>query len=232
MGQSIDATLMRDIVGWDVRTWSKAADFWATKLEPTDAPLQAMEVGAGPGGPSLWLALQGHTVLCTNFQNTEGQARPLHDRYGVTGITYQDVDATRIPFENQFDLIIFKSVLGGVGAQFEAQQRAMDGMLRALKPGGRLLYAENLRSTWLHRAARAVAYRLRRSSWRFMSVKEMHSLLAGFDSHELYTTGSLSLFGVTEGQRAALAAIDDAVTNRITPSRWRYVSYGIATKAK
>lgn len=222
---------MSDIVGWDVRTWSKAVEFWNTKLEPTDAPLHCLEVGAGPGGPSLWLALQGHTVVCTNFQNAEGQARPLHDRYGVTGIAYQDVDATNIPFENQFDLVIFKSVLGGVGREFEAQQRAMAGMLRALKPGGRLFYAENLRSTWLHRAARAIAYRVRRSSWRFMSVKEMHSLLENFETHELYTTGSLALFGVTEGQRRALAAVDDAFVNRMTPSRWRYVSYGMATKA-
>lgn len=223
---------MRDIVGWDVRTWSTAVEFWESQLGSSDAPLDAMEVGAGPGGPSLWLALQGHTVLCTNYHDAAGQARPLHERYGVSGITYQDVDATDIPFENQFDLIVFKSVLGGVGSQFEAQQRAVNGMLRALKPGGRLLYAENLRSTWLHRAARAIAYRVRKSSWRFMSVKEMHTLLAGFESHELYTTGSLALFGVTEGQRRALAAVDDAVFNRLTPSRWRYVSYGIATKAQ
>ncbi|MDH6180373.1 SAM-dependent methyltransferase [Microbacteriaceae bacterium SG_E_30_P1] len=230
MGTGIDAELMRDIVGWDVRTWSTAVEFWNDHLGPTDAPLRCLEVGAGPGGPSLWLALQGHTVVCTNFQNTEGQARPLHDRYGVTGITYQDVDATAIPFENEFDLVIFKSVLGGVGREFEAQQRAMAGMLRALKPGGRLFFAENLRSTWFHRAARAIAYRIRGSSWRFMSVREMHQLLSGFREHELYTTGSLALFGVTEGQRGALAAVDDAFADRLTPPSWRYVSYGVATK--
>jgi SAM-dependent methyltransferase len=230
MGATIDDTLIRDIVGWDVSTWSTAVEFWDGELGPSE-PLQCMEIGAGPGGPSLWLALQGHAVLCTNFQNTRGQAEPLHQRYGVTGVTYEDVDATRIPFENRFDLIIFKSLLGGVGSDLAAQQRAVDGMLRALKPGGRLFYAENLRSTWFHRAARAIAYRLRRSSWRFVSVNEMDHLLAGFESHELYTTGSLALFGVTEGQRRALAVLDDAVFNRLTPARLRYVSYGVATKA-
>ena len=121
MGATIDDTLMRDIVGWDVRTWSTAVEFWDGELDSSE-PLQCMEIGAGPGGPSLWLALQGHTVLCTNFQNTRGQAEPLHKRYGVTGVTYEDVDATRIPFENRFDLIIFKSVLGGVGSDLAAQQ--------------------------------------------------------------------------------------------------------------
>jgi SAM-dependent methyltransferase len=227
-----EESLTRDIVGWDVRTWSHAVDFWDAELGPQDRPLRCLEVGAGPGGPSLWLALQGHDVLCSNFANTVGQASPLHERYGVTSIAYEDIDATRIPYENEFDLIIFKSVLGGVGSDFATQQRAVRGMLAALKPGGRLFYAENLRGTWLHRAARAIAYRLRGSSWRFVSVPEMHTMLGEFESHELRTTGSLALFGVTEGQRNWLARLDDAFANRLTPSRWRYVSFGVATKAR
>jgi len=224
-----DAALVRDIVTWDVRTWSTAVVYWDTVLGTPERPLRCLEIGAGPGGPSLWLALRGNSVLCTNWQATREQAAPLHDRYGMTGIEYQDVDATQIPFENEFDLIVFKSVLGGVGDK-AAQDRAMAGIHRALKPGGRLLFAENLRGTVLHRLARAIAYRVRGTSWRYVTVKELTPHLAKYSRHDIRTTGFLSMFGVRESQRDALAKADDRVFNRIVPASWHYVSYGSATK--
>ena len=223
-----DSPLMHDIVSWDVRTWSTAVLFWQ-KVLPQGRPLRCLEIGAGPGGPSLWLALHGHEVLCTNWQATETQARPLHERYGVSGISYQDVDATQIPFENEFDVVVFKSVIGGVGTK-AAQDAAMRGIYRALKPGGTLIFAENLRGTVLHRLARAIAYKVRGTSWRYVTVKELQPHLAQYASHDIRTTGFLSMFGLREGQRDALAAADDAVFNRVVPTPWHYVSYGTATK--
>lgn len=223
-----DSALMRDIVTWDVRTWSTAVLFWQ-KVLPQGKNLRCLEIGAGPGGPSLWLALQGHEVLCTNWQNTEGQAAPLHERYGVSGISYQDVDATAIPFENEFDLVVFKSVIGGVGTKAD-QDEAMRGIYRALKPGGTLLFAENLRATVLHRLARAIAYKVRGTSWRYVTVRELRPHLQKYASHEVRTAGFLSMFGLREGQRNALAAADERVFNRAIPESWHYVSYGTATK--
>ena len=229
-----DSELMHDIVTWDVRTWSTAVLFWQ-ELLPQGRKLRCLEIGAGPGGPSLWLALQGHDVLCTNWQATEAQAGPLHERYGVSGragagqIEYRDVDATQIPFENEFDLVVFKSVIGGVGTK-AAQDAAMRGVHRALKPGGTLIFAENLRGTVLHRLARAIAYKVRGTSWRYVTVKELVPHLAEYSSHDIRTTGFLSMFGLREDQRNALAAADDAVFNRLVPVPWHYVGYGTATK--
>jgi SAM-dependent methyltransferase len=224
-----DSQLMRDIVTWDVRTWSTAVLFWERAL-PKGRKLRCLEIGAGPGGPSLWLALQGHDVLCTNWQATEVQASPLHERYGVSGrIRYLDVDATRIPFENEFDLVVFKSVIGGVGSK-AAQDRAMRGILRALKPGGTLLFAENLRGTVFHRLARAIAYWMRGTSWRYVTVKELGPHLAEYASHDIRTTGFFAMFGLRERHRDALAVADERVFNRLVPARWRYVGYGTATK--
>jgi SAM-dependent methyltransferase len=219
---------MIDIVTWDVRTWSTAVLFWQRVL-PAGKKLRCLEVGAGPGGPSLWLALQGHEVLCTNWQATREQAAPLHERYGASGITYQDVDATQIPFENEFDLVVYKSVIGGVGTR-AAQDEAMRGIHRALKPGGTLLFAENLRATVFHRLARAIAYKLRGTSWRYVTVEELRPHLAQYSRHEVRVTGFLSMFGLRERQRTALAAADERVFNQLVPQSWHYVSYGTATK--
>lgn len=219
-----------DIIGWDVRTWSKAVDYWNDVLPPGGPVLRCLEIGAGPGGPSLWLALRGHDVTCSNFENTRGQAGPLHERYGVDTIRYEDIDANAIGYESEFDLIVFKSVLGGAGSSAAQQRDILAGIQRALKPGGRLLFAENLRGTWLHRLARSIAYRFRGTSWRYPTRRELDSMLSVFDGHELRTTGVLALFGTTEGQRRALAAADEAVFNRL-PAGWRYVAFGSATKA-
>ena len=225
-----DAQLVRDIVSWDVRTWSTAVLYWDRVLGTSERPLRCLEIGAGSGGPSLWLALQGHEVVCTNWRDTELHALPLHERYGVSDrITYADVDATDMPYENEFDIVVFKSVIGGVGSK-QAQDRAMKSILRALKPGGRLLFAENLRATVVHRVARAIAYRVRGSSWRYPTIRELQPHLDAYESHELRTTGVVAMFGLKEPTREALAVADDRVFNRIVPRSWHYVGYGTAIK--
>ncbi|WP_309620521.1 class I SAM-dependent methyltransferase [Salinibacterium sp.] len=220
--------LMKDVLGWDVRTWSAAVEFWERALPPTATPLRCLEIGAGPGGPSLWLALRGHTVVCSNLANTAAMASPLHHEYGVSAqIEYRDIDVTAVPYENHFDVVIFKSVLGGVGS---LQGEAMAQILRSLKPGGLLLFAENIRGTIFHRLARAIAYRLRGTSWHYLSLAQMTSLLSGFSSVEIHTTGVFALFGNTESRRRKLASFDRHVANRLVPRSWKYVSYGSATK--
>ncbi|MBC7589795.1 MAG: class I SAM-dependent methyltransferase [Salinibacterium sp.] len=221
-------TLKRDVLGWDVRTWSVAVDFWERALPAVPEKLTCLEIGAGPGGPSLWLALRGHAVVCSNLANTEAMASPLHEEYGVSSnIEYRDIDVTDIPFENHFDVVIFKSVLGGVGS---LQKQAMQQVLKSLKPGGILLFAENIRGTIFHRLARAIAYRIRRTSWRYPTLAGMTSLLSDFSCSEIHTNGVLAMFGTSESQRLALAAVDDRVTNRIVPRTWKYMGYGSAIK--
>lgn len=225
--------VMRDVAGWDVHTWSAAFRFWGTVIDDaaTGRSLQCLEIGAGPGGPSLWLALRGHRVVCSNRSDTELLARPLHEKYGVLDrIEYQDVDVTDIPWENHFDVVVFKSVLGGIGADPQLPVRAMAQIHRALKPSGLLLYAENARGTVLHRVARWLAYRVRNGSWRFLGVGELRRLLSIFRTWELHTTGVAALFGTTEARRERLAAADSLFLTRVTPPSWRYVAFGVAVK--
>ena len=229
----LDDDVMNDVVGWDVRTWSKAVRFWETVVTPMGAPLDVLEVGAGPGGVSLWLALAGHRVTCTNYDYTVEQARPLHERYGVADrIEYRDLDILDLPFENRFDLVVFKSVLGGIpDSDLARHEAAIEQVRKVLKPGGRLIFAENLRGTLIHQLARRIAYRVRRvRMWQYVTLRDYRELLSDFDAVELRVTGFLGLFGRTESRRAALARVDAAVLNRAVPASWHYVVYGTAVK--
>lgn len=231
MGATVDSIPVTDIVGWDVRTWAKAVAYWESLLPDDGRVLRCLEIGAGPGGPSLWLAARGHEVICSNVANTRAQAGPLHERYEVETIRYEDIDARNIPYRDAFDVVIFKSVLGGAGATLDQQRHVIGQIHEALAPGGLLLFAENLRGAWLHRAVRALVYRLRRASWRFVAAHELRAMLAIFGDWELRSTGFLALLGVTEGHRRALAVVDDVIGAGV-PASWRYVGYGSALKSR
>lgn len=225
---------LTDIVGWDVRTWGPAVDAWERALESLPSgPLDVLEVGAGPGGPSLWLALKGHRVVTSNLGQTEAQARPLHERYGVADrIEYRDLDLTSgLIAPASFDVVVFKSVLGGLGSADPAlPAMALDAIRTALRPGGVLLWAENLRGNWLHRTARAVAYRIRGVAiWQYLPLRRLRELLeARFTEVDMNVGGVLAVLGTSESARDRLARADQACFDRIVPASWHYMAYGSA----
>ena len=222
-----------DVLNWDVRTWGVALDAWKPVVAPAPPVLRCLEVGAGPGGPTLWLASQGHDVVCTNLAGTREQAFPLHERYGIAErVEYRDIDLREgLPYRDEFDVVVFKSVLGGLGDDPTFARSVIAEIHAALKPGGVLLFAENLRGTVVHRAARALAYRVRRSSWRYLTLDELRGLLDVFDDLDVRTNGVAAVFGPTERIRTALAGVDAAALARMTPAKWRYMAYGVARKS-
>jgi len=225
-----------DVIGWDVRTWGRAVEAWERALaRAPEGPLDVLEVGAGPGGPSLWLALKGHRVVTSNVSGTREQAAPLHERYGVADrIEYRDLDLTReLPYRDAFDVVVFKSVLGGLGGADPALPGvALDEIRAALRPGGILLWAENLRGNWLHRAARTLAYRIRRVPiWQYLALRRLRELLGSrFAEVELHVGGVLAVLGTSEAARDRLARADQALFDRIVPASWHYMAYGCARR--
>jgi SAM-dependent methyltransferase len=180
----------------------------------------------------VWLAARGHTVVCSDFGKSPANAKALAERYNVEDrIRYEDIDATRIPYDSAFDIVAFKSVLGGIGrgGALNRQRDAVASIYRALRPGGRLLFAENLTASPLHRILRR-RYIAWGSRWRYVTIKEMRKFLEPFARVHLDTAGFFGTFGRSERQRHALALLDRVAVNALVPPSWRYIVYGVATK--
>jgi SAM-dependent methyltransferase len=222
----------QDFLEWDVRNWSVALDFWTRHSTHTLSTCRALEIGSRNGGLSLWLASRGARVVCSDLDGPTDRAREKHAAAGVAHlIRYERVDATDIPYQGAFDLVVFKSVLGAIGrvGGRGAQGRAVAAMHRALKPGGELFFAENLVASPVHQFLRRrfVGWS---GSWRYVTVEEVRAFLAPF-SHAAYrTVGFAGVFGRTGAQRAVLGSLDRAVLDGMVPERWRYVIAGVARK--
>jgi len=224
--------LLADIVEWDVANWAPALWYWTqhSALSPTGC--RALEIGSRHGGLSLWLALRGAHVVCSDLDGPTDVAIEKHQRYGVSArITYEDIDALNIPYDNAFDIIVMKSVLGGVGrdGHIERQRAAVSQMYKALKPGGELWFAENLVGSPVHRALRG-RFVTWGGSWRYLSIAELSSFLSPFEAARCGTRGVMGTLGRTERQREILGRLDALFFNAVVPRRWHYVAFGVARK--
>jgi SAM-dependent methyltransferase len=191
-----------------------------------------LELGGRKGGLSLWLALKEKKVICSDVSNAKENAEMLHSQYNVNAlIAYQDIDATNIPYENYFDIVVFKSIIGGIGRNnnIGVQQKVFSEIYKSLKPGGKLLFAENLIGSSLHQLLRKKFVRWGRT-WRYISVSELGRFLFQFKFYRYETSGMLAAFGKTEWQRNIFARFDQLLLNHICPAQWKYIVYGIAEK--
>jgi SAM-dependent methyltransferase len=221
-----------DFLEWDVRNWSVALEFWRARTRLDLGRCEALEIGSRHGGLSMWLALLGARVVCSDVGPPSERAVRKHADAGVTRLVrYQIIDGTSIPYSGRFDLVVFKSVLGAIGRAggLAGQARAVREMHKALKPGGELFFAENLVASPVHRYFRRRFVRWS-ASWRYVSIGEMRSFLAPFRDVAYRTVGFAGAFGRTSGQRSLLGSLDRALLDGLVPERWRYVIAGVARK--
>lgn len=228
---SNSSEINKDIIQWDVKSWSKALDFWERNV-PWENVNKCLELGGREGGLSLWMALKGKEVVCSDYENAKATAQKLHSKYKLENqIQYMDIDATNIPFENHFDVIVFKSIIGGIGYNnnLEAQKLVFNQIYKALKPGGKLLFAENLVASPLHVYFRTKFIKWG-NSWRYINKSETVEFLKEFKSTQIKTNGFLAAFGRTESQRTFFSYFDRYFFNWLFPESWKYIVYGIAIK--
>ncbi|NOY36867.1 MAG: class I SAM-dependent methyltransferase [Chlorobi bacterium] len=217
-------------IEWDVVNWSRALGFWRKHSSLKWQGIKVLEIGGRYGGLSLWLAEQGADVLCTDKEKIELPQHIIPENKISGKIRYERLDALDIPFDKDFDIILFKSVLGGIGRNNQPgkQRKAIGEMYKALKPGGELFFAENLTASPLHRFFRKKFVRWG-SEWRYVTIQEMLDDLRLFSEIKYTTAGFLGAFGRTEGMRKFLGYFDRA-GDRIVPSAWRYIIIGVAKK--
>jgi SAM-dependent methyltransferase len=227
----MNKTLRKDIIQWDINSWLKTIEFWDNNVD-WDTVENGLELGGREGGLALWLALKGKKVVCSDLKDVQRTAEPVHNRYQVKHlIVYEDIDGTHIPYENYFDVIVFKSIVGGVGSNdnFEKQQLLFKEIRKALKKGGLLLFAENLVASPVHQKLRKKFVQWG-NRWRYVSLNEMKLFLADFSSVQLKATGVIAAFGRSEKQRSFLSVFDRLFFNHVCPKDWKYIGYGIAEK--
>ncbi len=226
-----DKQLEQAIFSWDVATWSRALSLWDKSLDWTRVET-ALEVGGNEGGLSIYTALKGIPTVCSDLESPEPKAKANHKAYGLSQlVSYAAINALEIPYESHFDCILFKSIAGGIArnGDLEKSQRLFDQIYKALKPGGTLLFAENLVGSSLHQYARK-RFISWAKGWHYFSKGELHEQLSKYSKVTISTTGMAAAFGRSSGQKQFLAKADSLVFNSLCPSAWHYVSFGVAVK--
>lgn len=220
-----------DILQWDVNSWNTALQYWENAIDWTKVN-SALEIGSKSGGLSLWLALKNIKTTCSDLTNTKETASSLHEKYNlVDKIIYEVINALNIPYTNHFDVIVFKSIIGGIGRDnnFDNQVKVFEQIFKALKPGGFLLFAENLVASKLHIFLRKRFVKWG-NYWKYLTLDELNILTNQFERKQINTTGFLSALGRTEQQRKYFSYFDKVLFNHILPKQWHYVAYGYAQK--
>lgn len=219
-------------IEWDVHNWSKALNFWQAGSQKNLPECKVLEIGGRDGGLSLWFAKQGANVVCSDLDGPTDKARQLHIEHNVhQQIRYEEVNALEIAYTNEFDIVTFKSVLGGVsreGAEGNVAI-AIQQMHKALKPEGELLFAENLIASPLHQFFRKKFVRWG-DSWNYLTKDCLQESMIEFESVELATAGFSGAFGRTEKQREILARTDTLLWDNLLPSSWHYICFGVCNK--
>lgn len=216
-------------VEWDVRNWAVALDFWLANSKKNLAECRVLEIGSNFGGLALWFASKGARVVSSDMNGVRPEAVELHRASEFSAlIEHRAVEAANIPFAEEFDIVVFKSVIGAID-DLERQKKAVGQMHKALKKGGELFFAENLVASPAHKFFRRRMIRWG-TTWRYVTIQEMKDFLRPFAETSLRAIGFAGTFGRSERQRNLLALGDRLVFERIVPENWKYIIAGVARK--
>ncbi|NHB93612.1 class I SAM-dependent methyltransferase [Photorhabdus cinerea] len=230
--KNISRSTLHDIIEWDINSWSKCLCFWLSKGKISLEDAKVLEIGSHNGGLSLWAALNGAKVICSDLGGPNKKAYQKHKDYNLSDfIVYKNINALDIPYENELDIVLSKSVIGGIGRNNNAgnQKIAISEIYKSLKKGGEYWFAENLSASPAHKILRSKFIQWG-DEWRYITIDDMNEFLHQFSSVEYITTGFISCFGRTEKQRKILNFFDRFIFSKIVPKKWNYIIIGVAKK--
>lgn len=228
MQNKISRQALQDIIQWDVKNWGKAIAFWEDYylIEPG---MKVLAIGERGGGLSLYFALKGCDVVCTDFRDFPESTKKLHEKYGVSSrITYAQADMRTLDFADEtFDIVVFKSVIGALDS-YDDSMKSLNDIHRVLKKGGAFLFAENSTASAFHRLMRKLFVEWE-AKWRYVPDSEFEIWKKNYSAAFSEKTGFVALFGRTEWQRKFLGQLD-TIFSIIIPRSWRYIYFGAFIK--
>jgi SAM-dependent methyltransferase len=229
-------TFIEDCIEWDVYNWSKALDFWIGSIQELKNP-KILLLGERNGGLTLWLAKQGYNVISSDYNGITEHGIEMHKRYGVSGlIEYRKIDIYNIPFsDNSFDLIICKSVLGGLKMdRKDPKTRSIDGQSIAvkhiydkLKPNGWFLGAENMKGSLMHQVARRMLKKDK--GWLYLTKEDLNVFFINYSKLELKFYGYFGAFFKSK-ETNKVASKFDRLLNQFLLNSSKYISFIKAQK--
>lgn len=219
---------LEDIIQWDVKNWGSAISYWEDYYEIKPG-MKVLAIGERGGGLSLYFALKGCDVVCSDFRDFPDSTKKLHEEYGVSSrITYAWADMRSLEFPDEtFDIVVFKSVMGALDS-YDDQMKSLGDIHRVLKKGGAFLFAENSTASALHRFMRKLFVKWE-AKWRYVPDSEFEIWKTGFSAAFSEKKGFIALFGRTEWQRKLLGH-GDAFFSFFVPRSWRYIYFGVFIK--
>ena len=223
----------KDIIGWDVFNWGESLKFFDKHINYSSVK-KVLELGAygSSGGYSLYFASKKLDVTCSGYYMPDEKLISLHKKYHFQKyIKYCQVDASDIKCEEKFDIICFKSMLGGIIGKWgiDKVKIVLNEVYKSLNEGGYLVFSENLHSTELHNYLRRID---KDDNWYYLTNDEINGLIDNkkFEIISQKTLGFLGCFGRNEYQRSFLSMFDKLFFNHFIPSEYHYILFSVLKK--
>lgn len=96
-----------DIIQWDVKSWSKALNFWENSVDWSKVST-CLELGGREGGLSLWLAGKEKKTICSDLKDVHLTASPLHENMVLVN-TFNTKTLMQLRFRMKITLILLFS---------------------------------------------------------------------------------------------------------------------------
>ncbi len=178
--ETVTGLKYRLILGVNCYLWIPTFEFAISRLPPDIKGWNVLEIGAGMGGLSIYFAMRGCNVICSDINsNYVSLAKEFHKPHKLAGqIKYETVDIlnTNLAPES-FDIVCFKSALGSI--PYNKQGHAISEIQRILKKRGLLIFCENLEGSYLSAFYRKLFIPWYKR-WNYLTINQMYHYMSPF----------------------------------------------------
>ena len=181
-----------------------------------------LEVACGSGAQALLFCRNGAELTAIDIsEQSVAETKKVLTENHLGKVPVKKMDAENLSFqENTFDLVYFNSLL----MHIKDKDKVISESLRVLKPGGKLIFIETLKS-WLFAFPYRTFSPYRHSQPEYINFKFLKKIRAKHKEFYLFSCFFLFLFFIFKNQRTAsqlfhaLSRIDNFLMAVIPPLR-------------